>query len=66
MKSYYLVPLSALKHGTNHMEHVLDMQLDEFEAGAQLILVKPLTTIIQQDRLAVKVELGQGHLVEKP
>lgn len=65
MKSYYLVPLSALKHGTNSMEHVMDMQLDEFEAGKQFILVKPMATIISEDRLAAKVELGAGRVVPK-
>lgn len=50
MRTYALVPIEALLHETDSMEHVKQMQQEAALGGATLILVKPMETIINHSK----------------
>lgn len=50
MKTYYLVDLGALRDGSNSREHIDDLIKDAEARGQTLVLVKPMSTIIDTDR----------------
>lgn len=50
MKTYALVPLDAIMHATDFIDHAKQVQAEAAESGNQLILVKPMDTIIDVQR----------------
>lgn len=50
MRTYALVPADAIMHTSDSIEHVKSVQAEAAEAGSQLILVKPMDTIIDLAR----------------